>query len=201
MVVASIGVDLGKPYQGFASQRNDSVLYGRITDRVGCPLPGVTVTASDEGGELLATATTDSRGQYELRGPSRRSLLVRAELPGFMTGRTEVILGRMPTLWDSALVVGRLADDLRTVTGTVQDSGRRAVADATITVISVPNAEVKGQVRSDSAGRFSIEFQDGGHYVVTAGALGYDLDAKPLVLVKLREAAVAFRLPKSQSCS
>jgi hypothetical protein len=52
---------LGSPA---AAQIDTGVIVGRVSDDSGGVLPGVTVTATQQGTGLVSTSTTNERGEY-----------------------------------------------------------------------------------------------------------------------------------------
>jgi Carboxypeptidase regulatory-like domain len=66
-----------------AAQIDTGSIVGRVADDSGAVLPGVTVTAVQEGTEVSATAVTNSRGEYIFPGLRVGRYTVTAELPGF----------------------------------------------------------------------------------------------------------------------
>ena len=63
-------------------------IEGRVTDEMGIPLPGVTVSAS---GATTALAVTDKQGSYALRLLPVGGYLVRASLAGFVPSRRQFL--------------------------------------------------------------------------------------------------------------
>ena len=60
-----------------------ATLHGHIADPSGALIPGATVTVVDAGGKVVATATADASGAYQVRGLAPGSYSVRAEFTGF----------------------------------------------------------------------------------------------------------------------
>lgn len=79
------------------------VVRGRVVDREGGGVEGLTVTARDKGGADLGATDTDSLGYYEIRLPAREAKGVRLEGKRKRTVVfTEERPGRLPageTIW------------------------------------------------------------------------------------------------------
>ena len=61
-------------------------IVGTVTDALGAVLPGVSVTASQEGTGTVVTTTTNAKGQYALNNLKIGSYTVTAEVHGFKRG-------------------------------------------------------------------------------------------------------------------
>ena len=80
---------------GVQAQLQTGNIFGTVTDEVGTPLPGVSVTL--DGSQTLLTATTDSSGIFHFLGlaPGRYSLLAEIEgLESTEKGDVDVNVGR-----------------------------------------------------------------------------------------------------------
>ncbi|MGH9383179.1 MAG: carboxypeptidase-like regulatory domain-containing protein, partial [Vicinamibacterales bacterium] len=65
------------------AQIDTGAIVGRVGDDSGAVLPGVTVTAVQEGTGVTATSVTNERGEYIFPGLRVGRYMVTAELPGF----------------------------------------------------------------------------------------------------------------------
>ena len=90
-------------------------LRGRVVDGSDGVLPGVSVTASAAGGDVLATAVTDAAGEYVLMPLPEVPVTVRFDLQGFGTSAVRLLVPANP---DPRRFVQRL--DLAPVTETVE---------------------------------------------------------------------------------
>ena len=73
------------------------------------------------------------------------------------------------------------------------------MADATVTVLSIPNGERVAQIRSDVRGRYSLALT-GGQYVVVATAPGFEVQSKAVALHSSSNDVVAnLALPQGTS--
>ena len=72
-------------FSGFAQAQTTGEIYGKVTDKSGAVVPGVTVTLS--GATLLQpqVAATSSTGTYRFPGVPIGTYTVKFELPGFST--------------------------------------------------------------------------------------------------------------------
>ena len=71
------------------AQTSGGTLIGRIQDKSGAPLPGVTVTATQKQTGLTRTTATESDGTFRLPSLPVGTYTVQAELNGFATVTTE----------------------------------------------------------------------------------------------------------------
>src|SRR5689334_16821573 len=68
-----------------AAQTASSALVGRVVDRQGAPLPGVTITATNQETGLVRTTVSESDGAFRLPSLPVGVYKVAAELEGFAT--------------------------------------------------------------------------------------------------------------------
>ena len=93
-------------------------LVGRVTDPSGAVLPGVTVTAENEGTRVTRVATTNETGDYVFTLLPIGSYSVTIELQGFATQNSKLTLGTGDRVRvDAKLQVGAVAETVL-VTGT-----------------------------------------------------------------------------------
>ncbi len=84
-------------YAQFARAR----LAGQVTDPDGAPLPGVTVTATNEANGLSRSAVTGATGRYTLNGMDAATYTLSFELQGFQTDErtgVQLLVGSAPEL-------------------------------------------------------------------------------------------------------
>ena len=101
------------------AQIDTGVIVGRITDDSGGVLPGVTVTATQDGTGIAATTVSNERGEYSFPGLRVGTYAVSAELQGFkralrrdvrvnVQGRAQVDLQlNVGTVSEEVIVTGR----------------------------------------------------------------------------------------------
>jgi hypothetical protein len=106
---------LGSPA---AAQIDTGVIVGRVSDDSGGVLPGVTVTATQQGTGLVSTSTTNERGEYIFPGLRVGAYDVAAELQGFRRAvqRDVKVSVQTRAQVDLQLNVGALAEEV-VVTG------------------------------------------------------------------------------------
>ncbi|MEZ5327484.1 MAG: SdrD B-like domain-containing protein [Verrucomicrobiales bacterium] len=122
---------------------------GQVTDLgTGAPIPGVTVTLRDSGGNVIGTATTDGSGNYAFANLPAGDYTVTETDPSGTTSGTDK---------DSAD-----NDNVIAITGLSGDSLDNDFADGGVTLVAV-----SGQVRNDTNGDGSLLDSDGGISGVT----------------------------------
>ena len=114
LVVSSL---LLLPHAAFA-QIDTGVIVGRIVDDSGAILPGVTVTATQDGTGVVSTSVTNDRGEFTFPGLRVGTYAVAAELQGFKRAvRRDVrINAQTRAQVDLQLNVGALSEEV-VVTG------------------------------------------------------------------------------------
>jgi hypothetical protein len=69
------------------------IVRGTTTDALGGVLPGVTVTVTSADGRLLASTTTDTRGEFVVQGLTSGRVTLSFQLDGFAPATTPVVVG------------------------------------------------------------------------------------------------------------
>jgi hypothetical protein len=96
----------------------DASIAGAVLDDTKAALPGATITATSLATGLVATAVSDERGEYRIRGLEPGRYKIQAELSGFSTiilPDVELLVGQNRTI-PFSMQVASLAETL-TVTG------------------------------------------------------------------------------------
>ena len=146
-----------------------NVVWGRITDQHGNPLPGVEVQALSRGSQRNIRANTDSSGEYALTSMSFGPAIITATLRGFRPSSRELSVHAGRNLWDTGLEVGLLSTPAAShITGVVTDSNSKPLSNATVTLWSIYQPSVVDQVRTDKAGRFEIQTTQIGQCALSA---------------------------------
>ncbi len=186
-------------------RRNNSVtLNGRVSDSVGRSLKGVTITVTDADGKAIATAMTDDTGEYSLRGLSPGNVSLNAEALGFTRSKSLQTLGVGQNLWDTCLFLGRLAEGgTHSIHGRALTTDGGVIPNATITLMSVFDSRVSGQVRTNAEGNYSITTSEPGQYALTAARCNYQASADTVVFPfdDNSNRTVDFHLRKGPACS
>ena len=73
-----------------AGQNGDLRVHGAVADVSGAVLPGVTVVATASEGATVASAITNERGEFSLRGAAASMVSVTFQLDGFSTKSVQV---------------------------------------------------------------------------------------------------------------
>ena len=95
------------------AQTGAASVTGLITDESGAPVPGVTITATNQATNVTYTAVSNEAGNYTIAALPIGTYVVKAELTGFRT------LTRTPTTFE-AQQIARL--DFRMSVGQIQES-------------------------------------------------------------------------------
>ena len=95
------------------AQTGAASITGLVTDESGAPVPGVTVTATNQATNVTYTAVSNEAGNYTIAALPVGTYVVKAELTGFRTPT------RTPTTFE-AQQVARL--DFRMSVGQIQES-------------------------------------------------------------------------------
>ncbi len=111
VVPIQTGTLVAPELHGGAMTTGSASLRGRVADRTGASLPGVTVKVLSGGGEV-ASATTDANGAYTFVAVPSGSVVVRGELSGFTTTQRSLLLRGTTTL-DLTLEVGSLSETVQ----------------------------------------------------------------------------------------
>src|SRR3989442_7406094 len=70
---------------GLTAQVTTATLYGVVKDMSGAVLPGVSVTATNQGNGQSRTIVSDERGEFGLPALPGGAYTVKIEMPGFKT--------------------------------------------------------------------------------------------------------------------
>ena len=150
-------------------------LQGRVTDLMGLPLRGVTISVVTASGLAVGSGSSDASGEYSIAvrdhyGPAQ----VKASLLGFVTSERTMVVYPGNNLWDVGLAVGHLADpNWRTISGIVVGPDGRPMAEATVTLHTVHGLNEKERLRSDSRGSFSVRVAEAVQYVIVVSKPGH----------------------------
>jgi hypothetical protein len=154
-----------------SAQATDTAeVFGRVSDWLGCSLPGASVSVTDQSGRQIATTRTGSDGTYRLSNLVGTDLHVSAAVSGFVKISRAKGLVRGVNQWDIGLPLGLEHDTPIHIAGTIQDESGRGIASATVTVHSVFEEQRLMQARSGADGTFNIDVYEPGQYVVYAAA-------------------------------
>src|SRR5438128_611111 len=123
------------------AQVTTATVYGAVRDSTGAVLPGVMVTATNQGTNLSRDAVTDERGEFALPALPVGRYTLKIELPGFKTYTNQGLdLGAGQTVRQTfTLEVGQVSENItvsetaplvQTATATQQESiGTLQVSD------------------------------------------------------------------------
>jgi len=136
-------------------------IEGRITDRQNRPIGGASVTLTDLGGTVVATATTDVEGHYRLSGLDQADYMLTATARHARAATRIISAGRSRQA-DLVLAVGT------TLTGRVRAAkSGRPVPEASVVAVDAAG-EVAGATTTDHEGRYELRDLPPGTYTVAA---------------------------------
>ena len=114
---------------------------GTVSDASGAPLPGATVTGTNNETGLVVTSVTDERGLYRLLNLPTGKYTVTAELDGFATATQadlDLILGSTPTL-NFNMQAGSVTETITVTSELAQVEVTNTSASTTVTAEQVQN--------------------------------------------------------------
>lgn len=118
----------------------ETALRGSVKDMLGSPLPGASITAINTGSGREFAATTNEKGQFEIKGVAAGSYRVSARMSGFsQSGKSVTLAAGQALQLEFTLDLGGLTEEI-TVTAA---KGERAVAEVNQIVTVVSSAEIE----------------------------------------------------------
>lgn len=165
-------------------------VYGRVTDLFGTPLSDAVVEVTADDSLQKFSVRTKQDGSYLVQNLPTGEVRLAIKLQGFRPETdTLSLLADEQVPLDFGLEPGDIADQPPAkLSGTVYQPNKAPIKDATVTVISAFNRRLIRVVKSDSQGRYQVEFKNGGQYVAYA--------SKPGFLVSTDAAVVPSAMPR-----
>jgi uncharacterized surface anchored protein len=164
---------------------------GTVTDADASAIPGVEVTLAGAG--VSQRSVTDPKGRYRFARVPPGKYVVRAELSGYDAVERSVQVAPGSAL-NLDLVLPVAPTITGTIRGTVTDTGKNALAEATITMRDASGNETT--VRTDRQGKYDKAGLTPGHYKVTAKKIGYASSTKSADVKRSGTVVVDFALRK-----
>jgi len=183
LLIAGLALAMGQ-------QESTGTIRGRVLDLFGNPIIGAEVLVSTDR-RIDRRLVTDQQGVYEASGLTAGSYSISAALRGFHAAKRTTYLGPgEQVVVELGLQPGRLGPVEREtiITGIVRQKDRKPVEDATITIMSAFNQEIRQQINASSAGRFELKVAEPGQYVIYV--------YKPGLAVAAKAITVPTKLPK-----
>ena len=171
------------PIMGESDASTQSV-YGRVMDLFGTPLPDAVVEVTIGKNSQKVSVRTRLDGSYLVPDLPVGEVSVVAKSQGFRP-ETETLLLHADgqVLLDFGLEAGSIADPPPVeLSGMVQQASKAPVKDATVTVMNAFNRRLIRIVKTDSRGRYQVEFNNGGQYLVYVSKLGFLVSTAAVVL-------------------
>lgn len=159
-------------------------IYGRVVDLFGTPITDAVVELTPIQTSQKVSVRTDKDGSYLFRDvlPGEVNLVVRSQ--GFRAeNETLLVHADEQLLLDFGLEAGSIADQPPVeLSGMVQQASKAPIKDATVTVVNAFNRRLIRIVKTDSRGRYQVEFKNGGQYLVYATKPGFLVSTAAVVL-------------------
>ncbi|MGD9631095.1 MAG: carboxypeptidase regulatory-like domain-containing protein [Pyrinomonadaceae bacterium] len=163
--------------------KGHAILNGRVTTLLGVPLDGVVIDISPVNGKATNTRT-DSLGGYRFENLPYGYATVSYRLTGFYKETINVYINRKSVTRDIGMRVGDLGPlDKIQVKGVIRDSSGFPTNGATVSIFNIFNQEVKETTQTDSSGRYLLETDREGDYVIVVLKPSFQAEAQ---LVRLR---------------
>jgi hypothetical protein len=158
-------------------------VQGRITDLLGSPIPGAKIEISTGGDAQRFSASSDAQGNYKIDNLPATRLKISVGYRGFQQEEFTIFPKIGKHIFDVGLQVGNLFDIPTTkILGAVKRSDNVPIPDATITVTSAFNQRVVERVRTNADGRYEINIEHPGQYIIHASKPGFMVSATTIVL-------------------
>lgn len=149
-------------------------IAGYITDLYGAPLSGAVIEVSTKQPKNLSVVA-DKDGRYVIHKVPEGIVTVTAAVQGFRSETRVLTLRAGETaLFDVGLEPASISDQAPVqLTGTTKTQSKVPLGDVSVTARSPFNDRLVKTVKSDSAGRFRVEFDNGGQYIAYASRSGF----------------------------
>lgn len=161
-----------------------AVLKGEIYDSLfGTLLPEAKVEVF-AGDRLQKEVISDQNGKYEIKGLPDGQYKIVVQLLGFVTARQElkIMAGKQARL-DIGLKAGYLHDPLEiTIHGVVKQADDLPLSGATIVLISPFDQAIIAKTRTDDLGKYSLQINDPGQYVLYASKQEFRVKSSDIVI-------------------
>lgn len=178
------------------------MISGRVTDALGCALPNVSVTATEETGKVR-TSKTDAEGKYQIANVEGKNASMTVDEPGFIRAQRSVQLAEAQVTAHFGLLLGRLIDEpAKRIQGHVRAADGRGVPDASVMVTSPYDVRQSTQGMTNREGAFSLSVVEPGWYIVVISKPGFEHTTTALMLrsTDVNPAPLNFVLKASSIC-
>jgi Carboxypeptidase regulatory-like domain len=170
-----------------AQQRDETAsVRGRVTDLFGYGIEDATIQffsrtwfKAPTEVKLVKSVTTDAQGNYTLDGLPYGYYIASVESRGFRYGEvSRVFLSTGENLLDMGLEVGALTDVPGIeISGTVLQTDKSPLIDATVTLMSAFDSEIACRTRTDKSGRYKFMVHTPSQYIIYASKEGFEVGA------------------------
>ena len=149
-------------------------IAGHITDLYGSPLSGAVIEVSKTELKNLSVVTNKD-GRYVIDNAPEGVVTVTAGAQGFRPETRSLTLRPGETvLFDIGLEPATIDDQASVqLTGTIKTQGKAPLGDVSVTALSPFNDRLLKTVKTDSAGRYRVEFDNGGQFIAYASRSGF----------------------------
>jgi hypothetical protein len=181
------------------SRSSGATIAGQITDLFGTPLPGAVIEVWGKQSKS-SSIRTDKSGGYLIHDAPEGAVTVTAVAQGFQPeSRAFTLRAGEVAQFDVGLEPMSIADQSPVkLTGTIRNN--KALLDGVaITVVNPFNNRLIKNVKTDTTGRYQVEFGSGGQYIVYASKPGFLVSSSSVVLpsAQPRLAELNFKLVPS----
>jgi len=174
-------------YVAEAQQKDETaIIHGRVTDLFGRGLEGATIQFFSRPGlkalneiSFVKSVTTDAQGNYILAGLPYGYYKASVELRGFRHSEVSLVfLSKGENVLDIGLEVGALIDiPAMEISGTVRQSDKSPVMNATVTLMSAFKSDVAYRTRTDKDGEYKFIVNTHSQYIIYASKPGFEASA------------------------
>jgi protocatechuate 3,4-dioxygenase beta subunit len=166
-----------------AERSSAASIHGRILDPFGFPVSRVTVEILAEKGVQFRTLS-DQQGNYRLADVPAGEYNISVSSLGFITEKSTVTVEKSSDVQlDFGLVAGYLGESIPIeVSGTVRDLDKTPLQDVTVTVSNAFSQRLIQKAKTDKEGRYKIQVDYPGQYIVYAAKPSFMVSAATIVL-------------------
>ncbi|MFC7370130.1 carboxypeptidase regulatory-like domain-containing protein [Fictibacillus iocasae] len=149
---------------------NPASVSGQVVTSTGTPVANATVRAVDQAGQIIATVTTDSLGQFTFDNLPPGVITLLASADGFPSSSTDVTLEPGEVLTGVLLILQETVTSA--ISGNVIDTNGNPVAGAVVSVFD-ENGNLAGTAITDENGGYTVDNLPSGTLTVNVTALNF----------------------------
>jgi hypothetical protein len=159
-------------------------IHGHILDSFGFPIADTTLEIQLGRPTQIFQIRTDREGNYKLDALPEGEYVITVFSRGFITESKDITLsGGIDMRLDFGLIAGYLGNAIPIkVSGMVRQFSNVPLQDATVTLISAFNQRFTWNARTDKTGRYQINVDYPGQYIIYVSKPGLMVNSAPIVL-------------------